>query len=315
MSFAFLKIEEGKFALSVHPPHGTSVYSSRVIGRENPRAEITESEIENAISQAIWKLFDEERMFFSKRLDVSEMDVVMADVRVLYIKLDGGVVVNPIGFTAKNIEIGLAEILITRELSEDIKSSMPKKGELVFTMEPTASCAWLIQKDSKKKDFAIARVSEEKTFIYSSIGDEKISYVSDFDWGVGSVLGSIGRYFGVTEPVARDLLRRYVREDMSADMIKNLKSIVSEPFAEFSRGVTLAARNVKIVKPVLYVLNNELGELDPRNILWKESGVKMNFLPSVSHEELALHEMSGCDPRSPWNRIAKRRMKWLMCHK
>jgi hypothetical protein len=315
MPFAFLKMEEGKFALSVHPPYGTSVYSSRFISRENPRAEITESEIENAISQAIWKLFDEERMLFSKRLDLSEMDVVMADVRVLYIKLDGGIVVNPIGFTAKSIEIGLAEILVTRELSESIKSSVPKKGEIVFTIEPTASCAWLIQKDSKKKDFAIARVAEDKTFIYSSSDGEKISYVSDFDWGVNSVLGSISRYFGVDEPVARDLLRRYVREDMSAEAQKSLKEIVSGPFAEFSRGVTLAARNVKINRPVLYVLNNELGELNPGNISWKESGVKMSFLPSVSHEELALHEMSGCDPLSPWNRIAKRRMKWLMCHK
>jgi len=315
MSFAFLKMGEGKFALSVHPPYGTSVYSSKVIGRENPKAEITESEIENAISQAIWRLFNEERMMFAKRLDLSELDVVMADVRVLYIKLDGGTVVNPIGFTAKNIEIGLAEILVTRELSENIKSSMPKKGELVFTIEPTASCAWLIQKDSKKKDFAIARVAEEKTFIYSSMDGEKISYVSDFDWGVNSVLGSIGGHFGVEDAVARDLLRRYVREDMSVDMQKNLRGIVSEPFAEFSRGVTLAARNVKISRPVLYVLNNELGELNPGNISWKESGVKMSFLPSVSHEELALHEMSGCDPLSPWNRIAKRRMKWLMCHK
>ncbi|MFA5052648.1 MAG: hypothetical protein WC565_01125 [Parcubacteria group bacterium] len=315
MSFTFLPIEEGKFALSVHPPYGTSVYSSKIIGRENARAEITESEIENAISQAIWRLFDEERMLFSRRLDLSELDVVMADVRVLYIKLDGNAVINPIGFTAKTIEVGLAEILITRVLADEIKSSNPKKGEVVFTLEPTASCAWLIQKESKKKDFAIARVSEDKTFVYRSGEGEKISYVSDFDWGVNAVLNSIANRFGVSENTAKELLHRYVRENMSPDMIKNLKEIVSEPFTEFSHGMTLAARNAKIKKPVLYVLNNELGELNPKNVLWRETDAKINFLPSMSYEELARNELSATDLESPWNRIAKRRMKWLMCHK
>jgi len=315
MSFSFLKLEEGKFALSVHPPHGTSVYSSKIVDRENHRAEITESEIENAISQAIWKLFDEERMLFSKRLDVSEMDVVMADVRVLYIRLDGDAVVNPIGFTAKSIEIGLAETLVTRNLSDDIRSSLPKNGEVVFTLEPTASCAWLIQKDSKKKDFAIARISDEKTFIYHSSDGEKISYVSDFDWGVGHVVGSVAESFGVSSDVARDILRRYVREDMSSDMMKNMKDAISHPFAEFTKGVTLAVRNVKIRKPTLYVVNGDLSELDPKNIIWQEPGVKMNFLPFIGHEEIAFHEMSASDMTSPWNRIARRRMKWLMCHK
>ncbi|MFA4999728.1 MAG: hypothetical protein WC519_03355 [Parcubacteria group bacterium] len=315
MSFAFLKLKDGEYVLSVHPPYGTSVYSSRIMERENPREEITESEIENAISQAIWKLFDEERMLFSRRLDLSEMDVVMADVRVLFIKLDGGVVVNPIGFTAKTIEVGLAEILITRELSENIKLSSPKKGEIVFTLEPTASCAWLIRKESKQKDFIIARVSEEKTFIYHSSKEEKISYVSDFGWGVGEIFKFIMSQFNVSESAARELLHRYVRGDMSPEMINALKETVSAPFADFSRGVTLAARNVKISRPVLYVLAADLAELEARNVLWKESNVKMNFLPSVRYEDLAADEMASSDLGNTWNRIAKRRMKWLMCHK
>jgi cell division ATPase FtsA len=291
MSFSFLKIEESKYALSVHPPYGTSIYSSKIIEREDYRKEITESEIENAISQAIWKLFDEERMLFSKRLDVSEMDVVMADVRILYIKLDGGEVVNPVGFTAKAIEIGLAETLITRDLSENIKSSIPKNGKVVFTLEPTASCAWLIQKDSKKKEFAIARISDEKTFIYQSSNGEKISYISDFDWGVNHLVKSVSSKFGISENVARDVIRKYVREDMSADMIKGLKETISAPFSEFCRGVTVAVRNVKIKKPTLYIMNGDLSELDPKNISWKEAEAKMNFLPSIGHEEIAFHEM------------------------
>ncbi len=317
MSFNFLKISDGKLVLSVHPPYGTAVYSSKIITRDNPRAEITESEIENAISQAIWRLFDEERMLFAKRLDVSEMDIVMADVRVLSIKLDEGTVVNPIGFMAKTIEIELVETMITRSLLENIKLETPKKGEVVFTIEPIASCAWLIQNDSKnkKKDFAVARILDSQTFIYHSAHEGKISYISDFDWGTNQVLTSLADYFGISALSAKALLDRYVRGDMSVNMQKGLKGIVSEPFASFSRGVTLAAHNVKIKQPVLYVMSHDFQGLNSKNILWKESGVKINFLPSVNYIDLALHEMSHADLNSPWNRTARRRMKWLMCHK
>jgi len=315
MSFSFLKIEEKKFVLRVSPPHGTSIYSSRIIRRDNPRAEITESEIENAISQAIWKLFDEARMFFSKRLDISEMDVVMADVRVSYIKLDGGIVVNPVGFSAKTIEIGLVEILITRPLLEQIKLSAPKKGEVIFTLEPTASCARLLQKDAKKQGFAVAHITEDQTHIYYSSDENQISYVSDFNWGINAVLDSLIHQFSISNITARDLLRRYALEDMSPEMIKIFKRIVSEPFIEFSKGVSLAAHNVKESKLTLYILNNELSELNPRNIAQKESNIKMHFLPAIDYTELALREMSICDLQSSWNKIAKRRMRWLMCHK
>ena len=315
MSFSFLKIEEAKFALSVSPPYGTSIYSSRIIKRDNPRSEITESEIESVISQAIWKIFDEARMFFSKRLDISEMDVVMADVRVSYIKLDGGVVVNPVGFAARTIEVGLVEILITRSLLEQIKLSAPKKGEVVFTLEPAASCARLLQKDAKKQEFAIAHITEEQTHIYYSSDENQISYVSDFNWGVSAVLDSLIRQFSISNTSARDLLRRYALEDMSTEMIKVFKGIISEPFIEFSKGVSLAAHNVKASKLTLYILNNELSELNPRNISHKESSIKMHFLPTISYTDLALREMSNCDLQSTWNKIAKRRMRWLMCHK
>ena len=94
MSFDFLKIEEGKFVLSVHPPCGSAVYSSKTITRETPRTEITESEIENAISQAIWKLFDEDRMLFQKIGCFGDGCIDGGCPRPLY-KLDGAEWLTP----------------------------------------------------------------------------------------------------------------------------------------------------------------------------------------------------------------------------
>lgn len=313
--FSYLKIDDGRYALSVRPPHGSTIYSSKTVDRENSRAEITESEMESAIASAIWRLFDEERMFFSKRLDVSEMDVVMADVRVLYVKLDGSVVVNPVGFTAKKIEIGLAEILVTRELSEKIKENIPKDGEVVVTIEPAASCAWLIQKDSKHKDFIFASVSSDRTFLYRSEEGEKISYVSDFGWGVGEVIAEVSSSFGIDEANAKEIVRRYARSDMSSDLAKNMRDMISRPFSGFVKGVTAATHNVKMKRPIVYALCDDLAELDPKSVSWADGSMRLNFLPAIGHSEIAFHELDRADMDSAFNKIARRRMKWLMCNK
>jgi len=315
MSFSYLKIDEGHYALSVKPPHGSTIYSSKIVERENPRSDVTESEMESAIASAIWRLFDEERMFFSKRLDVSEMDVVMADVRVLYVKLDGSVVVNPVGFTAKKIEIGLAETLVTRDLSEKIKEKVPKDGEVIVTIEPAASCAWLIQKDSKHKDFIFASVSDDRTFLYRSEEGEKISYISDFGWGAGEVIAEISSAFGIDETNAKEIVRRYARSDMSADLTKNLRDMISRPFSGFVKGVTAATHNVKMKRPIVYALSDDLAELDPKNISLSDGSLRLNFLPAIGHSEIAFHELDRADINSAFNKIARRRMKWLMCNK
>ncbi|MDD4931227.1 MAG: hypothetical protein PHG66_03745 [Candidatus Colwellbacteria bacterium] len=315
MSFSYFHLGDDRYAVSVVPPKGSSVYSSKIIERDNPKAEITESEMENAIASVIWKLFDEERMFFSKRLDVSEMDVLMADVRVLFVKLDGSVVVNPVGFTAKKIEIGLAETLITRDLSESMKEGAPKTGEIVLTMEPAASCAWLIQKDSKHKDFIFASVSHDRTFLYRSEEGERISYISDFGWGSDDIVNDVMSGFGIDDVNAREMVRRYSRSDMSSDMVKNLRSIVSKPFSGFMKGVTAATHNVKMRRPIVHVMSDDLAELDPKSINWGEPSLKLNFLPAIDRSEIAFHELAAADVENAFNKIARRRMKWLMCHK
>lgn len=315
MSFSYLRLNDDRYALSVRPPKGSTIYSSKTIDRESAKAEITESEIESAIASAIWRLFDEERMFFSKRLDVSEMDVVMADVRVLYVKLDGSIVMNPVGFTAKKIEIGLAETLVTRDLSDRIKDDAPKTGEVVMTIEPAASCAWLIQKDSKHKDFIFASISEERTFLYRSESGERISYVSDFDWGSKAVVSELSAKLGIDESNAREIVRRYARSDMSSDMMRCLKDIVSVPFAGFVQGVTAATHNVKMKRPIVYVLSDDLAELDPKSVSWADGSLRMNFLPAIGHSEIAFHELDRADIDNAFNKIARRRMKWLMCNK
>ena len=311
--FSYFPSGDGRHILSVLPPKGVSVYGSKVIDRDGPKGEITDTEMENIIAQAIWKMFDEERGAFASRLDISDMDVSLVDARILNIRLDGNLVVNPIGFTAKKIEISLVETLVSRDLADAVKLAHPKKGETIFTLEPSASCAWLIHKSVKHKDFLFANVSKDKTFIYRSEDTGRISYLSDFGWGSDNASAVFSADLSVSESVARDLLRRFARGNMSPEMTKAMRVSASRSLADFVKGVSFATRNVKIKRPLVYVLSDDLAELEPKTVSWGEGAPKFDFLPSVSGDEIARNEMEAADIDSAWNKIARRRMKWLTC--
>ncbi len=311
--FSYFPAGENRHILSVLPPKGISVYGSKVIDRDGPKGEITDTEMENAIAQAIWKMFDEERGMFASRLDISDMDVSLADVRVLNIRLDGNLVVNPVGFTAKKIEISLVETIVSRDLADEVKLAHPKKGETIFILEPSASCAWLIHKSVKQKDFLFANVAKDKTFIYRSEPEGRISYLSDFGWGTDHAASAFSANLSVSDSVGHDLLRRFARGNMSPEMAKSMRSAASKSLLDLVKGVSFATRNVKMKKPLVYVLSDDLAELEPKSISWGEGSPKFDFLPSVSGDEIARNEMEAADIDSAWNKIARRRMKWLTC--
>lgn len=315
MDFSYHTLRSGKLALVVNSPHGSAVYSSKIIERDRSRLEITEAEIENIIAQSIWKLFDEERVPFASRLDISEMDIILADVRVLHIKLDDNFVVNPIGFTAKKVEIGLSGTLISRATSEKIRSSAPKDGEVVLTIVPAASAAWLLQKELKHKNFVLADVSDDTTVLYRVDESGIVSSLSDFNWGVKNIIMAISKSLLVSESVAKDILKHFVSHDMSEPVLKSVKNIVSDAMSEFVKGVTAAVYNVKIKKTVVVVRSDELSDLESARLGIKESELKFNFLSKLPIEEIVMREFSVADLENVFNKIAKRRMRWLTFNK
>lgn len=314
--FRYLSLEEGKYALSVKPPFGAAVYSSKIIYREKPFEELTEAEIESAIAQAIWKMFDDERRVFACRLNLSELDIVMADVRVLFIKLDGALVVNPLGFRARTLEIGLVETLVARDVSENISAKAPKKGEIAFALESSSSCAWAIRQDSKNKEFIFANIFPSQTFVYRSAPDEKIYHMSDFPWGSENVISAVSSSLAVSSIVGKEVVRRYASGEMSSEVTKFLRPTISKSFDGFFKGLSAAVLGAKMRKPLVYAMSEDLSDLEIGGLsLPRSLPLKLSFLPFVSEDEIAYHEYSRMSTDSVFNRIAKRRMKWLMSHR
>ena len=105
-----------KTILALDSDFAHTVNSSIGIIRDNPKETITESDLDNILFQALWRFFDRYRATAAGRLGVGDVDVVLSDIRVGEIKLDGHKVINPVGFKAKSAEIYLSETFISRKL-------------------------------------------------------------------------------------------------------------------------------------------------------------------------------------------------------
>src|SRR3990172_6535352 len=92
-----------------------TIFSFIKIPRDNPREELGMIELENSLSQAIWKMFDGIRVSVSERLGVDEADILLTDARVIGVKIDGNQIINPSGFTGRELEILLALTMVKRD--------------------------------------------------------------------------------------------------------------------------------------------------------------------------------------------------------
>src|SRR3989338_11055994 len=89
------------------PDKAVTIFSTVKITREHPTQALTPIDLENHISQAVWKFYNDCRSEAADKLGKSEMDLAMTDVRVVGVKIDGHQVINPIGFTGRELEIKL----------------------------------------------------------------------------------------------------------------------------------------------------------------------------------------------------------------
>ncbi|MDD5098943.1 MAG: hypothetical protein PHP35_01195, partial [Candidatus Colwellbacteria bacterium] len=67
--------------------------------------------------------------------------------------------------------------------------------------------------------------------------------------------------------------------------------------------------------PLVYVMSDDFAELNPKNVSQIDNSIRFNFLPAIGIAEIAFQELDRSDTDSAFNKIARRRMKWLSCNK
>jgi hypothetical protein len=282
-----------------------TIFSSVKIPRNNPQEEFGMIDLENYISQAIWKLFDTSREEVIERLSIEEADLILADARIMGIKIDGNQVVNPQGFTGKNLEILLGITMVRRD----------KFIEEMQIFEGGSVRGYLLAKEVGFDDAVYIEVGNRKTTMFS-IASDGISFMNDFDWGSNQIIHSLKEAFGIQPFSAAGIYERHAGNRLSEHMTKRADKIFYDSLTEFVNGIASGIRGGISGKGKLPPIYLRTFFPTPEGIHRKRFAIgskQLRFLPAVGNSDLAafldddVHEIYG-----ELNQLAKRRIKWLM---
>src|SRR3989344_8189437 len=177
----FGKLANYKIAVGIDSKYASTVYSSVSLVRNNAKDLIDESDLDNLISQAVWKFFDRHRLRVAQKLGVNDFDVLLTDVRIENVRLDGHKVLNPVGFKARTIEIQLCETFISRNLINELKTFLPASSIRLISESGSAWTHFLAAGNQGCK-FALANISFDQTAMF--LAEEfRVGHHDGFSWG------------------------------------------------------------------------------------------------------------------------------------
>ncbi len=294
--------------LDLDSKSAVTIFTLVTIQHDNPRQEIGLTDLENYISQAIWKTFDGCRNEAAERLQVNEVDLLLTDARVMEVRIDGHPVINPHGFTGKKLDVLLALTIVKRDkFTEDAD----------IILEGGSVRAHLLAKSQSLKDAIYIEVKDNTTTIFH-ITPERIAYLSEFNWGEKELTELLKEELGLADDhSAKELHLRHVEGNLSEKAAKEVDKIFYNAFGTFINGGVMTIKN--FLKP-------RVGSLPPiylksffplpESVYRKRfsfDGKKIRFLNVT--DALALQDFVDDSIHSTYgelSQLAKRRIKWLM---
>jgi len=283
-----------------------TIFSYVDILRDNPNEELSMIDLENHISEVIWKLFDSLRKDTAKRLDINEVDLLLTDARVMGVRIDDNDVINPEGFTGKKLEILLSITMVRRD----------KFAESAYLCEGGSVRAFLLSREIKHKNALYIESHDDVTNVFS-ISPTSISHLSEFDWGGQEVLDYIRDELGICEDATREVYERYTGGDISSHIGRKFDNMFYTAFDDFVDGLTASAKNslpgrggdlppiyFKSFFPITDTVHNKKFTIGNKklSLLHVDDSVEVDaFVEDNTHEIY-----------KDLNNLAHRRIKWLM---
>lgn len=256
------------------------------------------------MSQAIWKFFDRHRREAAKRLEANEIDLVLNEARVVEVKVDGHRVLNPQGFTGKEVEICLGGTIMKRE---DVRESTP-------AFELGTLRAFLLSKEKDFKNALYVEIFDDLTrlFLYTP---RYTSYLDEFEWGKNHLLEPFTSAFNVPPEVAEGIYMKYLEDGASPKVSKIIDQLFDSTFSKFLKGIDACVNNFRNLgledSPLVFIRSFPLPAAVYRKRFSLGRG-KAKILKADHDETEDLIQNHIYNAYSDLNLLAKRRLKWLI---
>jgi len=203
--------------------------------RSDSKSEIKQAELENLVSQGLWKVIAAHREIAATRMGISDARVRLADADVLKVRLNNHRVVNPIGFPAKTIEISYRETFVDQSVLHVLNAELTEDN-LTTIVEGPAVLASLVARRNPNHDFLFIYVGATESIVYL-VNQMIISRMDTFAWGASTLFGSMARQFSVDEQGVIEIINRYARHEVSPMMRRAVERSASGELAILSNGI------------------------------------------------------------------------------
>ena len=284
------------------PSRAVTIFSTVKITREHPTQALTPVDLENHISQAVWKFYNDCRSEAADRLGKSEMDLTMTDARVVGVKIDGHQVINPSGFTGRELEIKLCMSMVGERMGENVG------------VEGGSIRAHILSHEEAVKNGYYIEIDDEQSHIFS-ITDVRIAHLNSFNWGRLNIEKALKEKLDLDSAVAYLIYNQYADGKVSEKMDRFLGKAFWGSFGEFINALFMNVRNegalkLREVPPVYIRANFTLPEqvfrkryaLGKKNISLKKASNKPDIEGFLEDGIHGIYE--------DLNELAKRRIKW-----
>ena len=305
--------------------HALTRYEAVSLVRENPTKSIDDADLDNVISQAIWKSYEDGRRLAMEQLKLPEAEILFADTNVYDVIIDGKKIINPIEHTGKHIDIYLSQTFVERNFYARIVAALSQSVKAIAPIEGGVAATHLLGRIHENSNFVFAKVMEERTdlFLRTAGKSSKTAFYDYFTWGSKGFFASFGKQLTVTPQVARRVLSQFVRGEISPSIHQKLKGVLKEETIVLLRGLRHASEENK--SNTIFLDMPEFAGLPPEEIFPKmiqvidspaitnffgfniKSHARVDFITIASL--LEFHFLPG---ENILNHLAKRRMRWLL---
>ena len=328
-----INIPQGSKVIILSDQNKAITYPAWVsVTRNDVKKEIDSGELENIISQAVWKFLNHYQEKAIAELKTTEADVVLANIRILGVRINKHKVLNPIGFKANTIEFLIEQTFIDRDLFRLIESKVSPKSEIVFVsqigiIESLAAINFYNSEDKFNlvrllpKNALVLEINTKARFT-ENITDPLVTlkHIENFDRS--NLLYNITKAFDIESETSSKIYDLYIENKTSNKMRLFLKDLIYETWRDFSKNIK---KHLKSKSKNFLVSDYNVSEdctkheapifnsVDIKDIIQKagfEYDDKDNLAVTTALAGLLGYHYSNREDEL--NKLAERRAKWLI---
>ena len=293
----------------LHPEQAVTIFSPVRITRDHPTHALTPVDLENYISQAVWKFFDQCRGEAAEKLGVREMELKLSDIRITGVRMDGHQVINPIGFAGREFEVGLS-LTVTKQGVETTNG---------YLVEGGSTRAYILSKLLGLERAFFIESGNVDTNIFS-INNGDIRHLSGFSWGGRDVAGALQNDalgLGLDGDLLQKIYHKYAWGDVSEKFRRRVDRVFYKAFMPFINGVLLNVKNVGGMRlgssPLMYFCPQFPVPASVYRRCFPFGAMRVKFFRSDEPLDVeGFINENACGIYEELNELAVRRIKWLM---